>query len=395
MKTKLTKSAVENIQPEPRDFIMWDTEINGFGCKITPKGKRVYFLYYRTTAGRERRPSIGVHGQLTCQEARDIASRWRSEVARGGDPSQARRDQRSAETLAEFSERYMTDYAPTRKRASSITTDRINLRCHILPALGNLKLADITRADVIRLHQSMSAIPGGANRTLALLSHMLNIAEKWGLRPDGSNPCRHVEKFPANKRQRFLSETEIARLADTLAQADHARTELPGVIAAIRLLIFTGARLSEILTLRWEHVDLDNQRIILPQSKTGKKVVYLSQPAIEVLISIEQTSQYVIQGRKPDAHLVNLEKPWRRIRARVGLDDVRLHDLRHSFASVAAGLGEGLPMIGRLLGHTQAATTHQYAHLADDPVRTANERIGEAISGMMRGKGADVNGRRS
>jgi integrase len=395
MKTKLTKTAVEKIQPEPRDFIVWDTEINGFGCKITPKGKRVYFLYYRTTAGRERRPSIGVHGQLTCQEAREIASRWRSEVARGGDPSEARRDQRSAETLAEFSERYMTDYAPTRKRASSITTDRINLRCHILPALGNLKLADITRADVIRLHQSMSAIPGGANRTLALVSHMLNIAEKWGLRPDGSNPCRHVEKFPANKRQRFLSETEIARLADTLAQADHERTELPSVIAAIRLLIFTGARLSEILTLRWEHVDLDNQRIVLPQSKTGKKIVYLSQPAIEVLSSIEQTSQYVIQGRKPGAHLVNLEKPWRRIRARVGLDDVRLHDLRHSFASIAAGLGEGLPMIGRLLGHTQAATTHQYAHLADDPVRTANERIGAAISGMMRGKGVDVDRRQS
>ena len=136
MKTKLTKTAVEKIQPEPRDFILWDTEINGFGCKITPKGKRVYFLYYRTTAGRERRPSIGVHGQLTCQEARDIARRWRSEGARGGDPSEARSDQRSAETLAEFSERYMTDYAPTRKRASSITTDRINLRCHPLPELG-------------------------------------------------------------------------------------------------------------------------------------------------------------------------------------------------------------------------------------------------------------------
>ncbi len=390
MKTKLTKRAVEAIQPGSSDMILWDTEISGFGCKITPKGTRVYFLYYRTTACRERRPSIGIHGHLTCQEAREIAHHWRSEVAKGGDPSQSRRDRRNAATLAEFSERYMADYAPTRKRASSIKTDEINLRCHILPALGNIRVADITRADVVRFHQRMSATPGAANRTLALLSHMLNVAEKWGLRLDGSNPCRHVEKYPQNKRQRFLSETETARLADILTQAEHESTELPSVIAAIRLLIFTGARLSEILTLRWEHVDLDGQRLALPVSKTGEKVIYLSPPAIEILNALERTSPYVIQGRKPDAHLVNLEKPWRRIRARAGLDDVRLHDLRHSFASIAVGLGEGLPMIGKLLGHTQAATTHRYAHLADDPVRTANERIGVAISGRMRGKGAEI-----
>ena len=389
MKIKLTKRNVESISPAEKDVVLRDTELPGFGCKITPKGRRSYFLYYRTKDSRERRPLIGVHGAITCEQAREIARQWLNEVAAGGDPSGARREQRSAETISEFADRYMKDYAPIKKKPSSIETDRINLRRHILPALGRTKVAAITRADVIRLNQSMKATPGAANRTLALLSHILNVAEKWGLRPDGSNPCRHVDKYPERKHERFLSEAELARLAEALTEAEQAQTEMPSVFAAIRLLLFTGARLSEILTLRWEHVDIEGQCLRLPDSKTGAKVIYLPPAALEVLAGLRwrDDNPYVIAGGKPGRHLVNLQKPWRRIRAMSGLDDVRIHDLRHSFASMAVAGGLSLPVIGALLGHTQPATTARYAHLAADPLKQAANLTGTRIAAAM-GHGA-------
>jgi integrase len=218
------------------------------------------------------------------------------------------------------------------------------------------------------------------------------VAEKWGQRPDGSNPCRHVEKFKERKRERYLSASELLRLGDVLAEAERTRTELPGAIAAIRLLIFTGCRRGEILTLRWEHVDFEKECLRLPDSKTGARTIHLNAPALEILSVVEHQdgNPYVIVGGKPGAHLVNLRKPWQRIRAQAELEDVRLHDLRHSFASVAVGLGESLHMTGKLLGHSQAQTTQRYAHLADDPVKAATKRVGAAISGMMAGKTGEV-----
>ena len=204
-----------------------------------------------------------------------------------------------------------------------------------------------------------------ANKCLALLSKMFNMAERWGMRPDGTNPCRHVDKYRSQPRERFLSEQELARLAEVLAEVAGDGSETPFTVAAVRLLVFTGARLGEILSLRWEYVDFDNAMLFLPESKTGKKVIYLSAPALEVLTNIPriESNPYAICGEKDGAHLVNLQKPWTRIRKRAGLENVRIHDLRHSFASVAASGGLSLPMIGKLLGHTQAATTQRYAHL--------------------------------
>ncbi len=227
--------------------------------------------------------------------------------------------------------------------------------------------------------------PYQANRMLALLSKMMQLSEKWGLRPDGSNPCRHVERFKETKRERYLSAIELARLGDVLTERERMAMETPSVIAAVRLLILTGCRLSEILTLRWEHVDFIGACLRLPDSKTGAKIVHLNAPALAVLAAIERkdTLPWVIVGEKPEAHWVNLQKPWRRIRTAAGVPDVRLHDLRHSFASVAVGLGEGLAMIGKLLGHTQTQTTARYAHLASDPVKAATERVGAALAGMM------------
>lgn len=392
LKKKLTVRSVESIKPGETDIFVWDTEVPGFGLRVWPSGKQVFVFQYRNKHRQTRRPAIGQYGTVRPEQARRIARQWAAEVQRGKDPGGERREARKAPTIVDLAERYMAEHARAKKKPRSVKSDETLFRLHILPTLGTKKAVAVTRADISKLHHAMRSTPGAANRTLALLSKMMNLAEKWGVRPDGTNPCRHVERNPERKMERFLSADELNRLGAELAEAEHTRTELPNVIAAIRLLIFTGMRLNEVLTLRWEHVDLERSCLHLPDSKTGAKAIYLSAPALEVLTRIDRQegSPWVIAGARSGAHLVNLRKPWHRIRQRASLDDVRLHDLRHSFASIAAGLGEGLPMIGRLLGHTQAATTYRYAHLAADPVRMANERIGATIVGMMQGQGATV-----
>ena len=349
---KLTKRAVEAVEPGAKDIILWDAELKGFGCKITPKGKRVYFAYYRTRTSIQRRPTIGAHGAVTCEQARETARQWLAEAATGGDPSAHRKAKRDAPTMAEYAKRYLAEHARTKKKPLSVEADERNLRNHVLPALGRLKVDAVSRADVQRFHHAMKATPGAANRCLALVSKMLNLAEKWGLRPDGSNPCRHVEKYPERKIERFLSAEEVGRLGEVLAEAQRSG-EHPSVVGAIRLLIFTGCRRDEILKLRWEHVDIERQCIRLPDTKTGPKVIYLSPPALEVIAGIEhrEGNPYVLPGEVPGRHYIALEKAWRWLRARAGLEDVRLHDLRHSFASVGVAGGLSLPMIGALLGH--------------------------------------------
>ena len=227
-------------------------------------------------------------------------------------------------------------------------------------------------------------MPYQANRVLAVLSKMFNLAERWGLRPDGSNPCRHVEKFGERKRERMLSASELSRLGEALAGHDGS----PFVAGAVKLLIFTGARLGEILGLRWDWVDLDRGEARLPDSKSGAKTLHLPPPALAALATLPRIegNSFVIVGHRAGAPLVNLEKPWRAIRATAGLDDFRLHDLRHAFASIAASSGLGLPIIGKILGHTQPATTARYAHLASDPVKAAAAAVAEKIASAMVGR---------
>jgi len=243
-------------------------------------------------------------------------------------------------------------------------------------------VTELDRAHVAKLHRDMADAPYQANRTLALLSKFCNWCEMRGLRSEHSNPCRHVEKYREERRERILTGDELLRLGTILAEVEQSREMSPWAIGAIRLLIFTGARLSEVLTLKWQHVDFERRLLMLADSKTGKKIVYINPAAQAVLESLPRLegNPFVICGRSPARHLVNLEKPWRLIRSRAGLDDVRIHDLRHSFAAVAAGQGLSLPMIGKLLGHSQPQTTARYAHLAADPVQEANLWIGEEIA---------------
>ncbi|MBX3026970.1 tyrosine-type recombinase/integrase [bacterium] len=384
----LTKRAADAVAPRAGgDVVLWDDEVPGFGMRVKPNGRKSYVLQYRNGSGTSRRVTIGKHGVLTAEGARAEARRLRARVAEGGDPATERQRQRQADSLDAFAKRYLSHHAEAHKKAASVVNDRLLLKLHILPALGSRKLADITREDVTKLHQAMRKTPYAANRMLALLSKMMNLAEKWGARPDGSNPCRHVERFREKRRQRFLAPAELVELGKALAKAERENVEHPSVVPALRLLLFTGARRGEVLGLQWAHVDWEHQCLNLPDSKTGAKAVHLNAPALQVLQALAEgradDSPWVLRGRAKGRPLVGLPHAWQRIRTGAKLPDVRLHDLRHSFASVAAAEGSSLPIIGALLGHTQPATTARYAHLAADPLREAAERVGARIVRLM------------
>jgi len=377
---KLTKRLIESTLSQDKDVVLWDSEVKGFCCKITPAGKRVYLLYYRTHDGRQRKPKIGDHGVMTCEEARTIAQRWLNDVSQGGDPSAQKTLMKAMPTVKELFERYMKEHAPRKKEGSRKEDQRL-LRQYILPTLGDLKVSSVMREDILKLQHAIHQLSTTANRVLSLLSKAFNLAELWGYRADASNPCRHVQKYAETKRERFLSQEEITRLMAILDAEEKEGKELPPVLCAIRLLLLTGCRLNEILRLSWQEVDFDKSCLFLLDSKRGKRTVYLSPPAVELLQNIprEKDHPYVIAGKNKHSHLINLQKPWRRIRKKGGLEDVRIHDLRHTFASVAAAKGLSLPVIGALLGHSQTQTTARYAHLVGQPLLEAVGKVGESI----------------
>jgi integrase len=383
----ISKRVVDAVRPASTDTYLWDDELSGFGLKVTPTGRKVYLVQYRLGGrrGRTRRVTIGQHGELTPTGARIEAKRLLGEIALGRDPASERDNARADKSLAIVLDQFMTEHVKSKRKASTAREYQRIAKLYVVPPLGRRSIGDIKRQDIAKLHHELSSKPYQANRTLALLSKFFNWAEKHGLRPDGSNPCRHIEKYRESRRERFLSEAEMARLGDALRAAERDKSATPWAIAAIRLLTFTGARLGEILTLAWEHVNEERGLLMLPDSKTGRKAVHLNPPARAVLQAIPRLegNPYVICGERGGRHLVNLEKPWRRIRTAAQLDDVRLHDLRHSFASVSASSGQSLVVIGKMLGHSQPATTARYAHLADDPVKAASDEVGARIAAAM------------
>jgi integrase len=298
---------------------------------------------------------------------------------RGPIPRAPKAAAKAAPTVAELATRFLAEHAEAKRKPRTAREYRRLFEKVILPVLGRKRVAEVTRQDIARLHHAKRATPTEANRTLALLSVLFTFAERQGERPDGSNPCRHVERFPQQRRERFLSPDELARLGDTLA----AYRGSPYHPATIKLLVFTGARLSEVLGLEWDWVSLERGEARLPDSKTGAKTIHLPPPALEVLAGLPRRAgnPYVLGARRSTTFI---EKPWRSIREAAGLADVRLHDLRHAFASVAASAGMGLPIIGKMLGHTQAQTTQRYAHLASDPVKAA-AAVADKIVAAMKG----------
>jgi integrase len=388
MRGKITIRSVAALTPEGgKEATLRDTVLAGFEVRARLGGAKVYAVRYRAGSGRGapmRRVTIGPHGSpWTPETARAKAREILGRVARGEDPAADKMARRQAATVADLAQRFLTEHVEPKRKASTAAEYKRLLDNIILPALGKRKVAEVTRADITKLHHANRAAPFQANRCLAVSSAMFNMAERWDLRPDGSNPCRHVERFAERKRERFLSPAELARLGDALAAYDGS----PYAVAAVKLLIFSGARLGEVLTLKWEWIDFERGVARLPDSKTGAKTLHLPPPALALLAELRRVegNRFVIVGSVAGAPIVNIQNSWQAIRKAAGLDDLRLHDLRHSFASVGAATGLSLLVIGRLLGHSQPGTTARYAHFADDPLKSAADSIAAKIATAMAG----------
>ena len=384
---RLTKRHIDALPVREKEYFVWDDQLKGFGARVYPNGGKRY-VAQTFRRGKTIRVQIGRHGALSFDEAKARARMIIADIDEGRNPNKEKEAERLSPTVAELAERFLKEYVPHHCKPRTRVEYRHAVERYILPALGSIKVTALGRDEVAALHHEMREKPYQANRTLGVVSKMMNQAEAWGLRPDRSNPCYHVRKYKEKKRERFLTAEELARLGKAL---DEEESFAPSAVTAFRLLLYTGARLSEIQTLKWEHIR--GHRIHLPDSKTGAKTIPLNGPALKVLAGTKRVegNPHVITGTAEGAHLTDLQKPWRRVRRAAGLEDVRIHNLRHSFASEAVMGGESLPMVGRILGHTQAQTTARYAHLADDPLQRASERIASSLKQAMGDRGDESN----
>jgi len=379
---KITKRFVESLEPNGKDTDYFDDTLQGFGVRSRASGRKVYFVRHRTRIA-QRRVTIGVHGPWTTEAARLEAQRLLGEFAAGNDPAAEKAKERAQATIAELGDRFIDQYIPNHLKLSTQGEYTRAIKLFILPRIGKLKIVEVLRSDVATFHHSMRQIPYQANRVIGVLSVMLAQAELWGLRPEGYNPCRGIKKFKEEKRERFLSLVELKRLGEALDAVQH---KSPYVSHFFRLLILTGCRLGEIQTLKWDYVDLESSILRLPDSKTGKKTIYLGAAAIDEIKRIPRVvgNPYVICGNIEGRYLADVQAPWERVRKVAMIEDVRIHDLRHTFASRAVALGQGLPTIGKLLGHSQTQTTARYAHLAADHSLAAADQVSQSLVDALR-----------
>ena len=388
---RLTKRVVENLPAKAERFVVWDTELKGFGVRVTSQGRKTYLVRYRTTGGADRRLTLATHGVMTTEEAREQARRILAEAAMGGDPQGVKAERRAEMTVQELCELYMAEGTAT-KKSTTLRIDRIRIDRHINPRLGNRKVTDITRADIQRLMIDVgngnirgAATPhtrggrGAAARTVGLLGGIFTFAQERGFVE--VNPVRGLKRYKDNRRERFLSAAELAKLGDLLSALEKDGGD-PRHVAIIRLLLLTGARKNEIAQLRWSEVDLEKGLLRLKDSKTGPKVIRLGGAAATLFSKLPKAHPIWVfpDRRHTNRPVSNLDWAWVTIRNKAGLSDVRIHDLRHSFASVGVAGGEGLVLIGKLLGHEHVVTTHRYAHLSDDPLQAAADRISTRVA---------------
>ena len=376
----LSNRAVAKLTVE-KDTVFWDRDLTGFGVRVYPTGSKVYVAQARGPEG-PRRVTVGRHGVIHAEEARKRAALVIARVKAGEEAVPKPMKPAGGPTVAELAKRYLDEYVSVRCKPRTVKTLRSVVGRNIVPTLGKMPISAVERKHVVGLHQRLSATPAAANHTVRALSAMYSLAGEWGLAPEGMNPCRAIAEYPGRRRERFLTEAELERLGRALDQVETEGGASASAVAAIRLLMLTGCRKSEILTLRWEEVALEAAELRLADSKTGARVVSLSGPAVKLIAGLPRLPgmPWVIPGRKPGTHLRKLDDAWQAVRKRAGLEGVRLHDLRHSFASRALALGEGLSMIGKLLGHARIETTSRYAHLARDSVRASAERVAASIA---------------
>lgn len=388
-KAKITKRSVDALKPGETVF---DTELRGF--MVRKQAKAIVFAVKYSVGGRQRIFTLGRYGDLTPDQARTDAQDAlnRANKARNDkrvpDP-QAERDaqrMRGRKTFADLAELYLEEHARPTNKPRSVAEDERLLRLHLLPALGKLDIEAVTKRDLFALRSRMKTRKVAFNRARTLASAIFNFAIERELRTAAS-PAAFVSEYPEKPRERILSAAEYGRLFDELNASE--ASEHPSVIACVRLLALTGARLSEILTLKWDWVDFDHAALRLPDSKTGAKTISLAPAAVEVLVRLPRLSPYVLPGAGLQKPFIGIQRPWRRIRSRASLPALRLHDLRHGFASLAVASGESMKLIGAALGHRQSSTTDRYAHLSTDPVRAMVDRTAAKIAAAAN-TGGDV-----
>ena len=406
---RITKRVVDSLKIKPKEYSVWDAQMPGFGVRVRPTGAMSFVVVYRAGSGRGapvRRYTIGAIGKITPDKARTRAQAILGAVANGKDPAADKTTERATPTVAELADRFMGEHVEPKRKPKTAVLYRDVLDRIVKPELGTTKADKVTRAALAKLHRRLKATPFQANRVVAVVASMYGFAIRDGILPEGTNPVRKIDKFAEHRRERFLIGEELERLGAAIREAETTgipwevdqdapkakhipRPEnrftkvSPFAAAACRLLLFTGCRLREILHLKWEHVDIERGLLFLADFKTGKKTIVMNAPAMAVLASLDRLGAYVVPGDDPEKPRADLKRPWQAIAKRAGLEGVRLHDLRHTYASFGAGGGHGLPVIGKLLGHTQASTTQRYAHLDNDPLRKASELIAGNIAAAM------------
>jgi integrase len=403
-RVKITKRTVDSLGPSVTATIWYDQQLKGFGVRVMPSGRRVYFVRYRNKHGRSRWFTIGEHGRVTADAARVKAQQILQAVAvDGSDPSGEREAFRAAPTVSELLDRYLAEHVEKKNKPSTRATFKGIIERDIRPELGLFKVAAVTRQDLHRLHAARANTPYQANLILAVCSKAFSLAELWQMRPDGSNPCAKIERYRVTHRERFLSAEELGRLGGTLRQAETAglswksggRTVYRRITTgAIELLLFTGCRLSEVLSLRWEQIDFATSTISLPETKSGRpQVVVINAPARQVLKELEsvKSSECLLpspMNAKRPLSRSGLEAAWDQIRTAAGLAGVRLHDLRHTVGTYAGQSGANAFLVRDLLRHSNLAMTGRYVNRADDPVRTLSDQVGERIAAALSGRPA-------
>lgn len=385
-KERLTDATIRRLPVPPKgNRVFYDTEVPGFGLRVTASGFRSFVLNFRTRAGRERRFTIGRYPDWTTTAARAEAMRLRRAIDEGSsDPLAQIRDERAAPSMGDLIDRFEAEHLPRKRQSTAVDYRRI-IKNHIRPALLHLKVADVTFSDADRLQRKITVAGHHyrANCALAVLSKMFSLAIKWEMRT--TNPCGSVERNVEYGRQRYLSGDELGRLVQALAE--HSDRQAANII---RLLLLTGCRKSEALTMQWSHVDLERGVWSKPASTVKQKRNHeapLSAPARQLLTeirdsqsrSIHSFGDFVFPGRNPVAHRASIKRNWNKITTAAEIEGLRIHDLRHSFASQLVNGGASLPLIGALLGHANPSTTARYAHLMDDPQRAAVEQLGATI----------------
>lgn len=384
---KLTKKLIDGSLSTGKDYVVWDDEIKGFGCRIYASGYKTYvFHYISPTTRKYSYIKIGVHGNYTVDLARDQAKKLCADIAQGIDPKEQKKAKvveiQQSIAFADFWKVFTQKYIKENHKPSTINRDSSRIKNYILPLLGNKKITEISQKDILAFKDALAHVKGSCSKCLILLSVAFNQAELWGYIPKNSNPCKGVSKYPDKKMHRFLNDEELERLDRVLIAFVEVGTTSNYTIAAFRMLMYTGCRLGEILSLKWDDVNLKENYIHLKDSKVGERGIPLNEMAKDVLLELQkqENNQYVFCGDKKGTHLVNIHKTWQRVRNRAGLPDVRIHDLRHSFASFALKKGVDLYTVSKLLGHKNIATTTRYAHLELEQLKKATNIVAQAFS---------------